>query len=339
MASLPSAKSNSERSARTRLLFWRYGLLAAIPMFAVFGIVGIVVREEFRFRAYMDTYKWLSRMGGTASPIHTPQGTFFTKASFDCTELSDEELAEAVRRMPDLLELHLCGTLLTDGSFQYLGRLKALKKLDMNGTKVTSEALLEFTRLHPNIEFSTKASNANWTSVGMQTAANRGGNFNTAATEFPLSLEGCKLNDDDLQVILTESLNICRLNLRDTDVTNDSMRIVAVTIQPSTWFQVLNLADTEVGDEGLINLAGCDSVQTLILRGTRVTDKGLAVLSGKHLRHLDLRDTLITDAGLLQRFRNGAFTRLQILRLRGTRVTHKGILELHAALPNTLIEE
>ena len=63
----------------------------------------------------------------------------------------------------------------------------------------------------------------------------------------------------------------------------------------------LDLNNTQVTDAGLKELAGLQSLQTLVLFGTQVTDAGLKELAGlKSLRELWLGDTQVTDAGVAQ---------------------------------------
>jgi hypothetical protein len=87
----------------------------------------------------------------------------------------------------------------------------------------------------------------------------------------------------------------------------------------------LDLAETEVTDQGLKELAGL-GLTWLNLASTGVTDAGLKELKGlKTLTQLGLAHTRVTDAGLKEL--NG-FQNLTGLDLSGTRVTDEGLREL-----------
>lgn len=86
-----------------------------------------------------------------------------------------------------------------------------------------------------------------------------------------------------------------------------------------------------VTDEDLKLIANWPRICMISLRGTNISDAGLAHLKPlTELRDLTLAETRITDAGLahLREFKS-----LQNLDLMGTRVTAAGIRELQAALP------
>lgn len=93
----------------------------------------------------------------------------------------------------------------------------------------------------------------------------------------------------------------------------------------------LDLADTQVGDEGLVHLRGL-RLRWLRLAGTEVTDDGLDYLKElPGLEWLSLSGTKVTDAGLLKL---AAFPRLRTLHIKGERVTTQGIAALREAMPH-----
>ena len=65
--------------------------------------------------------------------------------------------------------------------------------------------------------------------------------------------------------------------------------------------QSLDLSGTGVTDAGLRQLAGLNSLQSLYLGSTQVTDAGLKDLVGlRSLRSLSLGNTKVTDAGVAE---------------------------------------
>jgi internalin A len=98
----------------------------------------------------------------------------------------------------------------------------------------------------------------------------------------------------------------------------------------------VNLAMTEITDDGLRHVAVFKTLVNLNLARTKVTDAGIENLKGlTTLDRLSLQDTEITDAGL------GHLKSLESLRLLfldKTKVTHAGVKDLQAALPKLVIE-
>ena len=96
---------------------------------------------------------------------------------------------------------------------------------------------------------------------------------------------------------------------------------------------------TDLNDEGLAgvsNVAGIETVPSLCLMRTKITDKGLTALERwVALRTLSLQNTAITDAGLESLT---GLSELGYLDLTKTRVTDEGVKKLHQALPKCKID-
>ncbi len=305
--------------------------MVAVPLTGL-GIIGVVVVNEVLYwRTFRNTYDWQHRMGGNSSPIKLEGGKEFPKADFGCTELNDAELAELVHRMPDLQELSVSGTLITDLALVALERLSRLKKLDISGTKVTHEAVVGFRRKHPSVKVwsSDDVKRQEWGNKPQQMVADLGGATSLYIDTVPsISLADCHIDDKDFSLIFGDPIFCLRVCLRNTNVEDESLRYLPEALS------VLNLAGTLIGDLELKHLHG---VSVLILRGTRVTDAGLNHLEG-NLIHLDLRDTAVTDAGIDRFIEQHSFSSLRLLRLKGSRVTNAGLQKLRAAMPNATIE-
>ncbi|MCH8804975.1 MAG: hypothetical protein IH986_02675 [Planctomycetes bacterium] len=99
--------------------------------------------------------------------------------------------------------------------------------------------------------------------------------------------------------------------------------------------KTLDLRGTQVTDAGLAHLKGLAGLNWLWLSGTEVTDAGLAHLKGLAGLHvLSLVGTQVTDAGLAHL---KGLAGLQWLYLTDTQVTSAGWAELHKALPECKI--
>lgn len=118
-------------------------------------------------------------------------------------------------------------------------------------------------------------------------------------------------------------------NLGGLVVTNDRNQVVSVDFEwPNSRMASKNppIFFGRPGDLALRYLRGLPQLESLNLRGTEVTDAGLANLSGLvNLRSLNLWSTAVSDAGLAHL--RGA-TRLQSLVLAHTKVTDAGLAQL-----------
>jgi Leucine-rich repeat (LRR) protein len=97
----------------------------------------------------------------------------------------------------------------------------------------------------------------------------------------------------------------------------------------------LSLSETQITDAGLKDVANLQKLTSLSLSNTKITDAGLKeVAKLQKLTRLSLSDTQITDAGLKD---VAKLQRLKLLFLGGTKVTKAGVAEFKKALPNCTI--
>lgn len=90
-----------------------------------------------------------------------------------------------------------------------------------------------------------------------------------------------------------------------------------------------------VDDKTLAQASERSDLVAVSVRGTMITDAGLAYLTGlKNLKRLNVADTLVTDDSL-RHFQ--AMKSLQHLNVTGTRMTQTGVDKLRKALPDALI--
>jgi hypothetical protein len=120
----------------------------------------------------------------------------------------------------------------------------------------------------------------------------------------------------------------------------------------------VGLRGESVNESTLVRLHELSQLETVLLKGTNVTDGEVAHLEGLKLRRLWLSETSITDAGLVHLedlkqleflFLNDTqltdaglthlrgLTQLLWLDLQNTKVTDEGVDNLHGALPDCVI--
>jgi DNA-binding response OmpR family regulator len=110
-----------------------------------------------------------------------------------------------------------------------------------------------------------------------------------------LDLLSTRISDRELGNLLASLSDLRFLSLAETMVGDAGL----VHLQSLTGLQELHLDHTEVTDEGLKMLAALPNLEILDLKGTRITDEGLAEVGRlTRLRGLYLTRTGITDAGL-----------------------------------------
>jgi len=98
----------------------------------------------------------------------------------------------------------------------------------------------------------------------------------------------------------------------------------------------LDLEDTHIDSDDLMNLANLNKLHTLVLTGTKISDRGLEVVSDMtDLVDLRLNNTMITD-DCLRHFKN--LKKLKELNLEDTGVTIDGVSVLQLDLPNCEIK-
>ena len=93
---------------------------------------------------------------------------------------------------------------------------------------------------------------------------------------------------------------------------------------------ILKLANSSIGN-GLKNLARLEKLDELYLANTRIGDEGLiGVVKSRNIKHLDLSNTLVTDRGMMEL---GGLQSLEVLRLSNLKVSD-GSLRVLTALKN-----
>ncbi|RMF38414.1 MAG: hypothetical protein D6753_15860, partial [Planctomycetota bacterium] len=106
--------------------------------------------------------------------------------------------------------------------------------------------------------------------------------------------------------------------------------IIGLTIGRLSALKVLSLRGTPVTDRGVAAFSGLTNVRDLRLDGTRLTDRGVSEIAGlRGLKRLSLSGTSVTDTGLIAL---EPCRELESIELRGTRVTLGGLYRLFVDL-------
>ena len=114
-----------------------------------------------------------------------------------------------------------------------------------------------------------------------------------------------------------------KLDLLATQISDQELGNLLASLDD---LQFLSLAETRIGDAGLVHLEGLTRLQELHLDHTEVTDAGLKRLAAlPKLEILDLKGTRITDAGLAE---VGRLSNLKGLYLTRTGITDTGLAQL-----------
>jgi len=134
-----------------------------------------------------------------------------------------------------------------------------------------------------------------------------------------------------LAMPLARDNNLIRIdfNLQGDKITDEHLELLAPLAGHITW---LNLARTQVTDDGLAKLAELPKLTRLHLEHTAVSDAGLAHLAGlEELRYLNLFNTSVSDAGLEH---IAGLPNLERLFLWQTQATPEGAEKILAARPD-----
>ncbi|XZE52924.1 protein kinase domain-containing protein [Planctomycetaceae bacterium SH139] len=205
---------------------------------------------------------------------------------------------EAIARLP-LQYLKIPKAQISDVGLKRLQNMTSLTSLDVNGTNVTEDGLMQ---VLPKLK-----------------------NLRT------VSLDDLPVTDRTMDVVAKLPLS-GTLSLKNTMITDAGLsRFRDMKVSS------LDLSGTEVSDEGmryLQNVFNDSGNFTLSLAGTRVTDASLKYLEGKPCWNLDLSNTTVGDGGIdsLRKLKS-----LRYLTLRNTQVSPAGIKLLEEAFPEANI--
>ena len=118
---------------------------------------------------------------------------------------------------------------------------------------------------------------------------------NTNLLEVDLNLIGDHVSDGQLEPLQPIAQQVAVLNLARTNVTDDGLK----ALEPLKNLRRLHLENTKVTDAGLAHVKDLTNLEYLNLYATQITDSGLSQLEGlKNLRSLYLWQTKVTPEGV-----------------------------------------
>lgn len=253
-----------------------------------------------------------------------------TVADLSRTEVTDRELSVLVC-FPGFDSLNLWDTAITDAAAPWIGQMTFLRHLCLNATAVSDKTvdqlsmLRQLDRLDLNNIRRCFENVANKRCSPKSEAMHISDNSLRAMQELPslniLQLAGSLVTDRGLERHAENISQISALSLACTEIGNRSL----TALHTLKWLEHLNIAFTEVTDEGVLdllwrfvsslqrlNLGGTAishdlftalpehcAIQRLRLGNTNVSDKTIPFIASlKHLARLTLASTNVSDEGL-----------------------------------------
>lgn len=201
------------------------------------------------------------------------------------TDITDAALPK-IGTFRALLEIDLGNNCISDAGVAHLKDLLQLESLDLAGSPITDEGFATIAKLAGLVRLSLR---------GTDVEALPGVESLTHLRS--LDLESTPLTDDALERLMPlkqlEGLDLSRT----TGITDRGLGFVGAL----SGLQSLNLEETRVTNVGIGHLGGLPRIEELRLDRTSVNDAGLAQLAGlRSLRALYLRDTGVTVEGLFR---------------------------------------
>jgi hypothetical protein len=185
------------------------------------------------------------------------------------TKISDAGLRN-LDRFSALKVLSVPDTELTDAAVPYLESLRQLSFLDLKGTRCTDGGLVRLLSKLQDLQ-----------ALDLR----RMGLTGAVLPYITAGLKSLYLGDNPIGDAALEPLarleNLTVLDLANTDITDEGLKVVGGV----RGLKLLNLAGTRIGDTGLEHLLGLENLEALDLRETFVTPRGVARLD--ILPHLD----------------------------------------------------
>lgn len=181
----------------------------------------------------------------------------------DHTRIGNRTL-QMLDRFPNLEELTLTGTLITDDGIAALAALPKLKKIRLSKTSISNAAVTELSKLKTLEEIDLSETAVSDSCI-------------TTLAELPALT---KLNlymtsiSDEARAALSALTTLTWLNLDATRITDDTL-VRLPALKKLEW---LHLGRTSVSDAGLVSLASMTSLRTLHVTRTSVTREGVVKL-------------------------------------------------------------
>lgn len=241
------------------------------------------------------------------------------RLSLNMNEYVDNDSLARLAEVPNIWELNLTSTRITDEGVRHLAPLTRLKSLALMSTEVDGSSLRHLTNCRDLSELTLTSTPFN--DDGMEIL----GAFQ--------SLELLRLDDTDItdegMVVLDQLHQIAILNLQGSLVSDVGLRHIAhlnglLELYVGGTIPIdRTVYESPISDKGLVHLKNLTEMRILHLNDTQITDAGVASLKNmKFLRELNVADTFLTDACLGQLKK---LTALREIMVENTAITASGI--------------
>lgn len=275
---------------------------------------------------------------------HLPRLDGLRRLELTGTSVGDASLGLLPTVAPDLEQLILTDTRITDAGLAHVAKLRRLRTLSLAGTNVSAAGLAELSSLERLETLSLDRADivdADLVPIGGLSSLERLGLSKTEITAAglahlePLSLEHLSIpagirGDEALGHFLRAQRGRTRLNLRRWPITDAGMAHVA----KHRGLKSLTLTETKVGNEGLKHLRSLKELEFLHASRLDIDATGLAHLRGlPRLRTLFVFDTNVDDGAVAIL----AGLPLQLLNVNGTKISPRGLEQLQRAHPDARV--
>jgi hypothetical protein len=238
-----------------------------------------------------------------------------------CT-LTVDNWYEALDRLAGLEELAIRDVAIPDRAIEHLLAIRGLKRLEINGEKMTDRDIRTISKLTTLEELQIVATNV--TDLAELRSLTRLKRLHLGSNDLLwrkglTSIEGLR----SLQSLCIVGATKAHGGIPDQARIGDGS---LPGIGQLTELRELTIENARIDDRAMREIAAMKSLRQLALPRTGITDKGLVMLGGlQNLAVLDLDWTAITDAGIPSMLR---LSQLRELNLGETRVTAAGISQL-----------
>lgn len=230
------------------------------------GILSLITSVRFLEDANRKLYdKQMEAANSPDARAVSEQLAFYGRTLFEHMPhqyLSDEVVTKTLSGIGELATLDLSHAPVTDEAVKSIMKVRGLKRVDLSGTDITSDALRTISKMG--------------------------------------SIETLLLNDINAKpqdyLVIADMKNLRELHLQGTSVKDETVS----KLSSLPRLETLDLRDTTISDDAMRLLSASKSLRVLLLSGTAVSDRGLAYISQMPLGALQLADTKVTGAGLRQ---------------------------------------
>ena len=198
--------------------------------------------------------------------VDTPtEASAVKQLKLDDTETDDAALEKICRKNPELIELMLGGTKITDAGLTHLPQLTKLKKIRLSNVRITDAGMVALAKCERLEHVDVSQTKIGDDGVGELAALPRLKRLNLYLT---------LVTDTGLRSFCKANPKIEWLNLDKCPITDDGLASLA-SLTALAW---LHLGGTAITDTGLDTLAMLESLKTAIVTKTETTLEGIEKL-------------------------------------------------------------